>query len=101
MIHHLVSHTTVVLKDVVLISTGGDSDLLGDRKKLGQVLIGDVVKLGTVVLGDDESVTFRDGSDVCRCVIRQNEQIKVSTMHQKLGRPAGGGLKGAYIPRKA
>lgn len=51
-VNHLVSHATVVLQNVVLLSTSSDGDLFGDREQLGQVLIWNVVQLGTVVFGN-------------------------------------------------
>lgn len=65
MVNHLVGHAAVVLQNVVLLSTGGDGDLLGHRKQLSQVLVRNFVQLHAMVLGDHQSVALRERSDVC------------------------------------
>lgn len=64
-VDHLMSHSTIVLQDIVLLGSSSNRDLLGDGKQFGEVLVWDVVQLSAVVLWDDESVAFRDRSDVC------------------------------------
>lgn len=63
-VNHLVSHTAIVLQDVVLLCASSNCDLLGNGKQLGQVLIWDIVQLGAVVLGDHKRMTLRDGTNV-------------------------------------
>jgi hypothetical protein len=53
-IHDLMSHTSIVLQNVVVLSIYCLSDLLCDGQDLGELVVGDVVEFCAVVFGDDE-----------------------------------------------
>jgi hypothetical protein len=53
-IHDLMSHTSIVLQNVVVLSIHRLSDLLCDREDLGELVVGDIVEFCAVVFRDDE-----------------------------------------------
>jgi hypothetical protein len=53
-IHDLMSHTSIVLQNVVVLSIYRLSDLLCDRQDLGELIVGDIVEFCAVVFGNDE-----------------------------------------------
>jgi hypothetical protein len=53
-IHDLMSHTPIVLQNVIVLSVHCLSDLLCDGQDLGELVVGDIVEFCAVVFGDDE-----------------------------------------------
>jgi hypothetical protein len=53
-VHDLMSHTSIVLQDVVVLSVYRLSDLLCDGQDLGELVVGDIVEFCAMVFGDDE-----------------------------------------------
>jgi hypothetical protein len=53
-IHNLMSNTSVVLQDIVVLSIHRLSNLLCDGQDLGELVVGDIVEFCAVVFGNDE-----------------------------------------------
>jgi hypothetical protein len=53
-IHDLMSHTSIVLQNVVVLSIYRLSNLLCDRQDLCELIVGDIVEFCAVIFGDDE-----------------------------------------------
>jgi hypothetical protein len=53
-IHDLMSHTSIVLQNVVVLSIYRLSNLLCDRQDLCELIVGDIVEFCAVIFGDDK-----------------------------------------------
>lgn len=54
MIHDLMSHTSIVLQNIVVLSIHRLGNLLCNGQDLCELVVGDIVEFCAVVLGDDE-----------------------------------------------
>lgn len=64
-VDNLMSLTSIVLQNVVLLGARSNGDLLSDGQQISEMFVRDVVQFRAMVFGNYQRMTLREWTNVC------------------------------------